>query len=1315
MPTSTQIEFVASLYIGYFNRAPDPAGFVFWLDVVDKQAEALGAESLAFQKFLNEDLPQFFAENPEPRSVYPFLETPSPESAESFLTNVYQNLFGRNPDEAGLEFYRDALLVPVGQAGNLSPGQAISQIINGAVTAPDSVIVANKVDVGLFFFDNILPKIGSLDPAKFEGEARKSAETILTSIDASTSSRDLAKSLISTTIGAEDPSEEHPDGIFFEDFFFQTSSGNHEASIQGLKNLNVIGDIGGFGDASKLVVNNSKLIIADDIALNSGSSTISFSGAQTGVFLTGSTSSNNSTIRLSARNEETASANVFISDGAQVTVNHSREGASSAIRIAMNKEAEFEDNVLTPGGQSVTGALLVEGDQTKLSIINSGGGRGSLSIASVEKADDAFIDTTVNREANGLVVVRDSATITVQSDIHIADANNVADARANGALIVEGEETRVIVGDDSSGGQGFMRIAEEGGTGTLIVRDGAHMTLLSGEEYGGGIELSGGSDRIGGTAHAEVTGEGTVLNVEHGSIAVGRNIGEASLTVSDGATVSARSLSTGQNSTGTITIEGPETSVILSSNRDWSYMDIGIFDTEYTVSTTVANLSANGTVLIRDGATVSIEHSSIIGDANNVQGATATGTLIIEGQETRVTLGDKDGTGQEGFMRIAEEGGTGTLILRDGAYVEFLAGNEYGGNLQLSGGSDRIGGTAHAEVIGEGTVLDVERGSISVGRNIGEASLTVSDGAQILANSINAGRKGTGNITFEGGETRVTLGGESGIGQEGFMRIAEEGGTGTLILRDGAYVEFLAGNEYGGNLQLSGGSDRIGGTAHAEVIGEGTVLDVERGSISVGRNIGEASLTVSDGAQILANSINAGRKGTGNITFEGGETRVTLGGESGIGQEGFIRIAEDSGTGTLILRDGAHMTLLSGEEYGGGIQLSGGSDRIGGTARAEVTGEGTYLFAENGYIAVGQNAGTATFTLSDGADVDTLFFTSGRSGAGHTTIEDVGTSLTLSGSQIIPEYGAFLSVGRDSEGTFTVQSGADVSIIGNGGPFPGIQVGRSEGAVGELTITGAGSSIIIDGATNTATRSGESGFIEIGRNAGSSGTVNVLDGGLFQNDNDGVLTVGSNAESHGIINIIGVGSKFEFGATAYIAPEKSGEGIVTVKNGGELKGSEIINAGILDVTTGGIVTADIETQGLLRSSSGIEDLVISGDLTSNTSGVSFDYLVSGNTLLHDTYVATGDVVLNDVLFLVGRASMDLEGQVAELISGSTITAADTFSVRFIDADGNTMSENPQSILSNFNAGVELDFTLTDTALSVSFAGISNLITDGILT
>ena len=112
MPTIAQTEFVASLYIGYFNRAPDPAGFMFWLGVVDAQAEALGAESPAFYKFLTEDLPQFFAENPEPRSVYPFLEAPSPESAEDFLTSVYQNLFGRNPDKAGLAFYRDALLVP---------------------------------------------------------------------------------------------------------------------------------------------------------------------------------------------------------------------------------------------------------------------------------------------------------------------------------------------------------------------------------------------------------------------------------------------------------------------------------------------------------------------------------------------------------------------------------------------------------------------------------------------------------------------------------------------------------------------------------------------------------------------------------------------------------------------------------------------------------------------------------------------------------------------------------------------------------------------------------------------------------------------------------------------------------------------------------------------------------------------------------------------------------------------------------------------------------------------------------------------------
>lgn len=190
-------------------------------------------------------------------------------------------------------------------------------------------MVANKLDVGLFFLDAILPKIGSSDPLRFEGEARKSAEAILTSIDASASSRELAKSLISATIGAQDPSAEHPDGIFFDDFFFQTSIGDHTTSIQGLKNLNVSGDIGDSGDSSQLVVNNSKLIIADDLELNSGDSTVSFSGDETVVFLTGSTPSNSSFIRLSARNAETVSANVFITNGAQITVNHSREGTSS--------------------------------------------------------------------------------------------------------------------------------------------------------------------------------------------------------------------------------------------------------------------------------------------------------------------------------------------------------------------------------------------------------------------------------------------------------------------------------------------------------------------------------------------------------------------------------------------------------------------------------------------------------------------------------------------------------------------------------------------------------------------------------------------------------------------------------------------------------------------------------------------------------------------------------------------------------------------------------------------------------------------------
>ncbi|MFG6535715.1 DUF4214 domain-containing protein, partial [Sulfitobacter sp. 1A16787] len=39
MATSTQINAITALYVGYFDRAPDPAGLQFWIDQIDNGRE----------------------------------------------------------------------------------------------------------------------------------------------------------------------------------------------------------------------------------------------------------------------------------------------------------------------------------------------------------------------------------------------------------------------------------------------------------------------------------------------------------------------------------------------------------------------------------------------------------------------------------------------------------------------------------------------------------------------------------------------------------------------------------------------------------------------------------------------------------------------------------------------------------------------------------------------------------------------------------------------------------------------------------------------------------------------------------------------------------------------------------------------------------------------------------------------------------------------------------------------------------------------------------------------------------------------------
>ena len=130
-------EQITSLYISYYNRAPDPLGLEFWTGQLDE------GQSL-------EDIATTFAGAAETREQFPNITDPdlSAADADAFVTSIYNNLFGRTPDQDGLDFWSDQLT-----SGSTPVGQILLEFISGArndadAGTTDETTVRNKIDVG---------------------------------------------------------------------------------------------------------------------------------------------------------------------------------------------------------------------------------------------------------------------------------------------------------------------------------------------------------------------------------------------------------------------------------------------------------------------------------------------------------------------------------------------------------------------------------------------------------------------------------------------------------------------------------------------------------------------------------------------------------------------------------------------------------------------------------------------------------------------------------------------------------------------------------------------------------------------------------------------------------------------------------------------------------------------------------------------------------------------------------------------------------------------------------------------------------------
>ena len=122
-------EQVAEIYVATFNRAPDQAGLVYWSTHADFKTIEPIAESFFHQK--------------ETQLLYP-----DSMSNSNFVNEIYNNLFNRDAEHAGLAYWVNALA-----NGTTSRSNMIISIVNGA-QGMDQKTLDNKTEVGLYFAQN---------------------------------------------------------------------------------------------------------------------------------------------------------------------------------------------------------------------------------------------------------------------------------------------------------------------------------------------------------------------------------------------------------------------------------------------------------------------------------------------------------------------------------------------------------------------------------------------------------------------------------------------------------------------------------------------------------------------------------------------------------------------------------------------------------------------------------------------------------------------------------------------------------------------------------------------------------------------------------------------------------------------------------------------------------------------------------------------------------------------------------------------------------------------------------------------------------
>jgi serine/threonine protein kinase, bacterial len=140
-----------ALYISYYGRPADPAGLAFWSGVLQASGAPTSLQGLSTAYSNNSGVKTVidsFGNSAESQALYGVGDT------RAFIASIYQNVLGRYPDQAGLNYW-----VALVDGGNVTKAQAAMVIMAAAAAEPatssDEQLVSNRLAVSTYFTSQV--------------------------------------------------------------------------------------------------------------------------------------------------------------------------------------------------------------------------------------------------------------------------------------------------------------------------------------------------------------------------------------------------------------------------------------------------------------------------------------------------------------------------------------------------------------------------------------------------------------------------------------------------------------------------------------------------------------------------------------------------------------------------------------------------------------------------------------------------------------------------------------------------------------------------------------------------------------------------------------------------------------------------------------------------------------------------------------------------------------------------------------------------------------------------------------------------------